>query len=97
MNKGEPRELLCQRCNREYVVWYAPNELWNAVIRNNPTGDEGSQESFLCACCFMELAAERGYDPVWVVTDAFKYEDEMAELRTLRGHVAELQKRSEGA
>lgn len=30
---GEPelRELLCQKCGRDYPVWFAPNELWNRV------------------------------------------------------------------
>lgn len=49
------KELLCQRCVREYPVWFCPNELWNQVQR------EG--EHFFCPTCFAVLAEERGIKP----------------------------------
>jgi hypothetical protein len=57
---GEVRELLCQRCNSEYPVWFCPNEIWNAVQQ---TG-----EHFFCPTCFAILAEERGIRPTaWFV------------------------------
>jgi hypothetical protein len=57
---ADVRELLCQRCNQEYPVWYAPNELWNAVQR------EG--EHFFCLTCFAVVAEERGVVTVsWIL------------------------------
>lgn len=54
------RELLCQRCTQEYVVWFCPNEIWNQVQR------EG--EHFFCPTCFTVLAEQRGIKPTgWLV------------------------------
>jgi hypothetical protein len=39
-------ELLCQRCDRDYDVWSAPNELWNRVA---------ADWNFLCFDCFIAL------------------------------------------
>ena len=44
-----PRELLCEDCNREYVVWFAANDLWNRVVRAKYTD---RPEPFLCPTCF---------------------------------------------
>lgn len=52
---NEPRELLCQICDREYPVWFAPNKLWNAVMRNS---DGTDKFQFVCPLCFA-LEAER--------------------------------------
>ena len=55
------RELLCQRCDSEYPVWYAPNELWNQVQRDG--------EHFFCPTCFAVLAEERGIETTaWRLT-----------------------------
>ena len=55
------RELLCQRCNQEYPVWFAPNDLWNQVQR--------AGEHFFCLTCFAVLAEERGVKTTaWKVT-----------------------------
>lgn len=54
------RELLCQQCGRDYPVWFAPNELWNAAIRVG--------EHFLCPTCFALLAEQReavGPHAIW--------------------------------
>lgn len=46
----ECRELQCCDCLVPYAVWYADNELWNAVMRG-PDGKDSSP--FLCAGCFL--------------------------------------------
>lgn len=61
-----PRELLCQRCHREYACWFAPSEIWNSVIREHG-GDSGGVDHFLCPACFTTLAKERGFDVAWMV------------------------------
>lgn len=61
------RELLCEKCGHEHPVWFAPNAVWNAVIRG---GDPGASDefSFLCPTCFIVLAEERGMRPTgWMV------------------------------
>lgn len=61
---GEPeiRELLCQKCGRDYPVWFAPNELWNRVA-------EGKFH-FLCMDCFGLLAESQGIKPTaWMLTE----------------------------
>ena len=58
------RELLCQRCEQEYPVWFAPDELWNNVCRNY----SGNEIHFLCLTCFAVLAEKCGIVPAaWVV------------------------------
>lgn len=44
-----PRELMCEDCHREYVVWSAPHSLWNRVVRAKYTD---RIEPFLCPTCF---------------------------------------------
>jgi hypothetical protein len=80
------RELLCQRCNQEYPVWYAPNELWNLVQQED--------EHFFCPTCFAILAEERG-----IRTTAWKLmletEQDLAvqgEISTLKAECAALEK-----
>lgn len=46
----------CQRCWGRNRVWFVQSELWNAYH---------STFSVLCIDCFIILARERGYDPVW--------------------------------
>jgi hypothetical protein len=57
------RELLCQRCDREYATWSAPNDLWNRVVRDHGGdgyGDDPYRDTFLCPSCFAMLAEARG-------------------------------------
>jgi hypothetical protein len=63
------RECLCQVCDQEYPVWYAPNELWNAVMRY-PDGREASEKiHFVCINCFTKEAEQLGIEPpAWVLT-----------------------------
>jgi len=55
----EPRELLCMLCDADYPVWFAPNDLWNRVVRREDGSDEWP---FLCPTCFARKAVERGVD-----------------------------------
>lgn len=59
------RELLCMICGSDYPVWYAPNDLWNRVVRRPDGSDEWD---FLCPGCFTRIAAERGEDERFVVS-----------------------------
>lgn len=54
-------EDFCQRCKRPNVVWFAPNHLWNKVVRAN------NQPGILCPICFVELAEAIGIHEVWKV------------------------------
>lgn len=57
-----PREGHCERCDRDYPVWVAPNALWNEVVRS--TGSE----PFLCPTCFALAAEAKGVRPTaWVL------------------------------
>ena len=57
------RELLCQQCNKDYPVWFAPNELWNAVTDHL---EEKPYIQFLCPTCFALLAEEKlGEEFIW--------------------------------
>lgn len=59
-NSSEKRECLCEVCQLEYPVWFAPNELWNAVMRW-PNGREISEKiGFICPTCFAKEAKEKG-------------------------------------
>lgn len=50
----ERRELLCEDCDREYTIWYADNDLWNAVMRCEGSAYANDQpEPFLCSTCFL--------------------------------------------
>ena len=46
-------ELVCDTCGSDYVVWSAPDDVWNAVERN-PDGSD--IHPFLCPGCFMQRA-----------------------------------------
>ncbi len=55
----EDAEMWCERCGvRHGVVWFAPSDLWNTVMRD---GDRGKPDefAFCCPLCFMQLADER--------------------------------------
>jgi hypothetical protein len=60
-----PRELHCERCDSEYVVWFAPNAIWNLVVREHTP--IGRREPFLCPTCFTVLAESRGVKVAWMV------------------------------
>lgn len=64
-NMALARELLCQICEMGYPVWYAPNDLWNKVVRDS----EGNEQyHFLCPTCFAGLAYFEGVATMFVLT-----------------------------
>jgi hypothetical protein len=65
---GNDDEMVCARCERRHgVVWSAPSELWNAVMRRGVRGFP-DEFGFCCPNCFMQLADERGIgNGTWVV------------------------------
>jgi len=61
----ERRELLCERCACEYNIWFAPNTLWNKVMRH-PDGREASEKyQFCCPRCFTYTAEALGLCGIW--------------------------------
>lgn len=63
-------ELLCDRCDQDYVCWSAPSDIWNRVIRahgGDGYGDEPGRDVFLCPTCFSKLGAERGVAELWLL------------------------------
>jgi hypothetical protein len=51
-------ELLCQNCDREHPVWYAPNRLWDEVVKD-------PDAHALCPTCFWSMAEDAGYKSIW--------------------------------
>lgn len=61
-------EDFCHRCGHRNVLrWHAPNELWNAVIRNEDgTVREGYPISeIICPRCFAEACEEIEDGTIW--------------------------------
>lgn len=55
------RELLCQKCGRDYPVWFTDNELWNLVVPEDL--------HFLCMDCFAVMAEQHNIIPTaWYIT-----------------------------
>jgi Zn finger protein HypA/HybF involved in hydrogenase expression len=46
-------ECICERCGRDYPIWFAENEAWNLAV--NRTQEHGDEWSFLCPTCFVRL------------------------------------------
>lgn len=55
-----PQECHCMKCHRDYPVWYAPNNVWNLVMRDQD-GDEAMP--FVCMDCFAFLFEQRDGTP----------------------------------
>jgi len=70
---AEDAEMWCERCGRRHgVVWFAPSDIWNAVMRE---GDRGNPDEFgfCCPLCFMQLAEARGIVPTaWEVRPEYR-------------------------
>lgn len=47
------QELLCQNCNHKHSIWYAPDDIWNKLVRHGVTIADDYQ--FLCPNCFIKL------------------------------------------
>ena len=53
-------EFVCERCGGKNLMnWYADNDVWNEVMRNDST----INESIVCPICFAELARKKGLAP----------------------------------
>lgn len=61
-----PRELLCMLCGRDYPIWSADNDLWNAVMREDGT----DEYPFVCPTCFTVRAVFLGVTTAFYLTDA---------------------------
>lgn len=57
----------CQFCGRRYVLWHAPNAIWNEVI--------GDSSGLSCPSCFDQRCAERG---IWLHWTPELWEDYIA-------------------
>jgi hypothetical protein len=63
---GHPEEF-CSECGAKNVCWFTPNELWNAIVRN-----ENATDPMLCPTCFIRRAVAAGYDrDAWKVAPEF--------------------------
>jgi len=58
-------ELICERCDRDYPIWYTENPIWNETIRDDVAGDSFA---FLCPTCFCVHSAMMGITPCWKLT-----------------------------
>ena len=64
-DKPVASESICQVCTGYNPVWFAPNELWNKVMRH-PDGREVSEKHhFVCPNCFIKTARMLGIQPIW--------------------------------
>lgn len=54
---GHPEDF-CHYCGRRNPIWFAPNELWNSVMRH------GGKEPIICPTCFAIRAAP---EKVWIL------------------------------
>lgn len=63
--KREKEELNCEKCYREYPIWFTDNAKWNLVMRK-PDGSDVF--SFLCMDCFALAYEEKvGEKIIWKV------------------------------
>lgn len=72
---GTAREGLCQVCDRDYPVWFAPNPLWNRVMRDGVRA-KGDMYAFICPTCFANIADEQNGEPLtWTMFEDGKFEE----------------------
>jgi hypothetical protein len=58
----------CQVCGRGYAVWFAPSDLWNAVMRGGVRANP-DEVAFICPTCFCLDAETKGILPTaWCVS-----------------------------
>jgi hypothetical protein len=63
----EHPEDTCEDCGGPNVVWFAPNDVWNQVMRG---GDRGAPDAvgIVCPMCFIRRAENEGLTPTaWSV------------------------------
>lgn len=57
---------LCQDCERENPVWFAPSPLWNLVMGGPDAKDDPG--GIICPNCFIKRAEAAGQTPTaWVL------------------------------
>lgn len=80
-----PEEGVCELCNVEYGVWFAPNPIWNKIMRH-PDGKEVSEKyNFVCPNCFIRTAEALGIHRVWELhSDPDKGENWTIEVPVLK-------------
>lgn len=82
------REGLCMSCKQEYPVWYAPNALWNQVMRQS---DGSDIMPFVCPTCFAVAAREAGVGGAFVL-----HADSETIAKSAYEHLDRLWSRGEG-
>jgi len=65
-HKHEIIELVCQRCDRDYPIWFTQNDTWNKVIRDEVAGDDFE---YLCPTCFVVRASMKGVNSMWEISE----------------------------
>lgn len=54
--QNQQDECICQKCRRDYPVWFVDSKYWNEVMRNE---DGSDKYSFLCIDCFAVVFEEK--------------------------------------
>ena len=68
LEKHPHQELSCELCHRDYPVWYAPNDLWNKVMRAPDDREASEKHAFVCPTCFAMEAERQGVNgTAWVL------------------------------
>lgn len=60
-------EDVCYDCGGPNVVWFAPSQLWNLVVRQS-IRNQGGADPMLCPRCFILRADAEGVNLVWCVS-----------------------------
>lgn len=60
-------EAICDDCGGANVVWFAPSEWWNRVVRRPPDIGHPGGDPMLCPRCFILRAEVMGICLVWQV------------------------------
>lgn len=77
---SEPREGVCDVCRCAYPVWFAPNALWNKIMRR---ADGSDIYPFICLNCFAHIAENEGHKPTaWMLVEE-PWDDEIRKAYSL--------------
>lgn len=58
-------EATCKKCGGKNTLWYAPNEIWNSVMRD--TDHLEDDWGIICPQCFLELTEAKGLKLIFTV------------------------------
>lgn len=87
-NRGNVMYEVCTRCDRQYPCWYAPNNLWNRVTKNEPG-------LMLCPQCFERDCAYLNLNIIFrcnTIADDVELDKLREELKSLRTQMEEGEK-----